>query len=364
MTCLRSTSRRLLLTLWLSTIAFSGRAELPAPLAVNPPLAELGKHLFYDPRLSGDSELACASCHQPEHGFANPQALSPAYTGMKGFRNAPTLINTAHRESWLHDGRIGTNLNDVTREMITESWLMNMDMRLMQERLKQLPEYHELFQQAGLGEPSNGGVRKAIPEFLKTLTSRNAAIDTGLLSEAARRGQRLFNGKANCNQCHHGPLFTDEQTHNLGVPEHPEIFTDPVRHLTYLSYARFMGVARPLQLRRDVGAHVRMHRADGSDLGSFKTPGLRELIHTPPYMHNGVFDSLSQVIEFYNQGGGKDPNKSPRLSPLHLTPQEKQDLQAFLHALSGDALTGEAFVAQTPDTEEYPVIEDWREQKN
>ena len=355
---------RSILAALLAVIALGSHAELLEPLPVKPALVELGKRLFFDPRLSGDSELSCASCHLPENGFAHPEPLSPAYTGMKGFRNSPTLINTAYRQSWMHDGRLGTNLNDVTREMITESWLMNMDMRLMQERLKQIPEYVELFEAAGLGEPSNGGVRKAIPEYLKTLVSRNAPIDTGLLSKSAQRGRALFEGKAGCARCHNGPLFTDEQTHNIGVPENAEIFTDPVRHLTYVTYAKFMGIARPMALRRDVGAHVRMHHADGSDIGTFKTPSLRELKYTAPYMHNGVFETLAEVIDFYDAGGGDDPNKDAELVPLKLSMQEKADLHAFLDALSGDPLTGDAYVAEVPDIEEYPLIEAWREQPN
>ncbi len=338
--------------------------KLPPPQPVNQAMAELGKQLFFDPRLSGDAELSCATCHQPQHGFSDGLALSKAYTGMKGFRNSPTLINTVYREAWMHDGRLGTNLNDVTREMLTESWLMNMDMRLMQERLKQIPEYVKMFQAAGLGEPSNGGVRKAIPEYLKTLVSQNAPIDKGTLSVAARRGQVLFEGNAGCNSCHTGPRFTDDRPHNLGIPENPEIFTDPVRHLTYVTFTKFMGIANPMALRRDVGAHVRTHRADKKDVGSFITPTLRELVYTAPYMHNGIFQTLEEVVEFYNQGGGSDKNKDNQLKPLHLTKEEKADLVEFLKSLSGDPLTGKKFVAEKPNVQEYPLIENWREVLN
>ena len=160
----------------------------PLPqLKIDTAKAELGKRLFFDARLSGDSMMSCASCHQPESGFAHPDALGPAYIGSKGFRNVPTLINSAYKKTWFHDGRIGTNLNDVTREMITEDWLMNMDMRLMQERIKQDPVYIEMFKKAGYGEPSNGSVRKAIPEYLKTLTSSTTAYDSGKMSVPRRK---------------------------------------------------------------------------------------------------------------------------------------------------------------------------------
>lgn len=352
--------KTLILTILLFSLVSNGIADeslrLPDPPQVNTALSNLGKHLFFDPRLSGDAELSCATCHQPEHGFSDGKALSKAYTGMKGFRNSPTLINTVFRDVWMHDGRLGTNLNDVTREMLTESWLMNMDMRLMQERLKQIPDYVQMFEEAGLGEPSNGGVRKAIPEYLKTLISQDVPFDQGKLSESAQRGQELFSGKAGCHQCHSGARFTDDQPHNIGVPENPEIFNDPIRHLTYVTFAKFMGVANPMALRRDVGAHVRTHRADKKDVGSFITPTLRELVHTKPYMHNGIFESLEAVIEFYNE--------KSRLAPLHLSKSEKEDLIEFLKSLSGSPLTGETYVAEKPDGDDYPVIENWREVSN
>ena len=189
----------------------------PLPnIEFKPAMAELGKRLFFDPRLSGNATISCATCHQPENGFAHPDALAPGYTGNQHFRNAPTVINSAHKKIWMHDGRLGTNLNDVTRGMLTETYLMNMDMRIMQERMKQDPVYVEMFKAAGLGEPSNGGARNAIPEYLKTLVSKNAPFDSGDLSAAAQRGFELFKGKAGCAQCHSGALFSDGKRHNTG----------------------------------------------------------------------------------------------------------------------------------------------------
>jgi cytochrome c peroxidase len=300
----------------------------------------------------------------PEKGFADGLALSKAYPGSEGFRNTPTVINAAHKKAWFHDGRLGTNLNDVTREMLTETYLMNMDMRLMQERLKQDPVYVEMFKKAGLGEPSNGGVRNAIPEYLKTLTSRGAPFDTGNLTASAKRGFELFKGKAGCAQCHAGPRFSDTKAHNLGVPENTDIFRDPLRHVTYVTYAKFMGVENYMNVRRDVGAHVRSHKADGSDIGKFMTPSLRELKSTAPYMHNGVFATLSAVVAFYNAGGGSDPNKDPALKPLGLTTQAAIDLVAFLESLSGEPFTGPEHVWQETFPSEYAVIEDWRNTRN
>ena len=355
----------LALSMLFASTAWAAEDFGPVPLIeVDPDLAALGKRLFFDPRLSGDQSLSCSSCHAPENGFSDGLALSEAYPGARHFRNTPTLINSAHRQAWMHDGRLGTNLNDVTREMITETYLMNMDMRLMQERLKQDPVYVEMFEMAGLGEPSNGGARKAIPEYLKTLTSRGAPFDRGELSVEAERGFELFKGKAGCAACHTGPRFTDDQPHNTGVPENPEIWSDPERHVTFVTYAKFMGVENYMNVRRDVGAYVRSHTADGSDIGTFLTPSLRDLTYTAPYMHNGMFATLEEVVAFYNTGGGNDPNKDPRLEPLRLTGEQQAALVTFLESLSGNPLTGPEFVWEDEIDTDFPVIENWRETEN
>ncbi|MDM8559463.1 cytochrome c peroxidase [Candidatus Parabeggiatoa sp. HSG14] len=334
------------------------------PLKINQAKAELGKRLFFDTRLSGDSAISCASCHDPKYGFSTNKALSDGYPGNKHFRNAPTLINTSHKKVWMHDGRIGTNLNDVTRGMITEDYIMNMDMRIMQERLKQDAVYLDMFEKAGYGEPSNGKVRKAIPEYLKTLTSRGAPFDTGTMSESAKRGMALFTGKANCTACHNGPLFSDGSSHNTGVPENFDIFRDPFRHQAFIAYNMFMGNENYMNLKRDPGTHVQTHKADGSDMGKFMTPTLRELKYTAPYMHNGMLQTLEDVVEFYNNGGGTDSNKDTLLKPLHLIDSEKQELVAFLLALSGELLTTEKHVWTDAYPNEYEPIEDWRNVRN
>jgi len=328
--------------------------------------ATLGKRLFFDKRLSGDAAIACASCHRPQNGYSHPDALSPGYPGNKYFRNSPTLINTVYKKIWMHDGRLGTNLNDVTREMLTEDYIMNMDMRLMQERLKQDPEYVKMFKDAGYGEPSNGAVRKAIPEYLKTLTSRGAPYDSGKMSDSARRGEALFKDKGGCIACHSGPLLSDGKYHNLGVPENFDIFRDPLRHQAFIAYNMFVGTPNYMNLKRDLGVYVQNRSVDGAETrkGAFMTPTLRELKYTAPYMHNGMFDTLEAVVEFYDRGGGKDPNKDPQLKPLRLTASEKKDLVAFLEALSGEPLTGKEFVWSEPYPEEYPVIADWRKVRN
>ncbi|WP_424973592.1 cytochrome-c peroxidase [Dinoroseobacter sp. S124A] len=331
------------------------------PLEVNAARAELGKRLFYDTRLSGDTSLACASCHQPDKAFTDGLPLSAAYTGGAHFRNTPTLANVGFRDAWMHDGRLGTNLNDVAREMITETYLMNMDMRIMQERLKQDPVYVEMFAAAGMSEPSNGGARNALMDFMKTIQSRNAPIDTGEMSAAALRGQDIFEGKANCAACHAGVRYTDDQPYNIGVPNNPDIWSDPERHSVYVTYAKFFGVPNYMNLREDIGAYIRTH--EDETRRSFLTPSLRELTWTAPYMHNGVFETLEEVVDFYDAGGGNDALKDPRLEPLGLVPSEKSDLVAFLQALSGESFETDAYVWPDDDFD-YALIEDWRNVNN
>ncbi|WP_343560305.1 cytochrome-c peroxidase [Kiloniella sp. b19] len=341
--------------------AGAAQAEAIKPKDVDPALAELGKRLFYDARLSGDTSLACASCHQPDKAFTDGLALSEAYSGVSHFRNTPTLANVGKRAAWNHDGRLGTNLNDVTREMITETYLMNMDMRLMQERLKQDPVYVEMFRAAGLGEPSNGGARKAIAAFQDTIVSRNAPIDTGDLTAAALRGQALFNGKAGCVSCHSGDRYTDDKVHNTGVQDNPEIWADPERHIAFVTYAKFMGVENYMNLRQDLGAFVRDHSY--TSRRTFLTPSLRELTHTAPYMHNGTLATLEEVVDFYNAGGGADTLKDQRIRPLDLNDSEKSDLVEFLKSLSGDSFDTDAYVWRKDDYD-YTLIENWRETAN
>lgn len=347
------------------------------PMKYDAKKAELGKRLFFDQRLSGDAAINCATCHDPQEGWTKHVAVGEAYPGSKHFRNAPTLVNTAYKKQygipWHWDGRIGTSLNDMTRDQIVDTYVMNMDMRIMQERLKQDPVAVKMFADAGWSEPSNGRVRKAIPEFIKTIVSKNVPFDQGKLSSAAKKGMKLFKGKAGCVNCHSGPMFSDGKAHNTGVPENPAVFKDPTRHVTYLTFMYTMGTENRFNWRRDVGHFVVTHNE--KDMGSFITPTLRELKYTAPYMHNGMISSLDEVIEFYNKGGGPDRNyrsmnpcgqtvmlplKDALMKPLKLSGGEKKALKAFLLSLSGD---NPAIKPIKVDIS-YKPIADWYNTKN
>ena len=183
------------------------------------------------------------------------------------------------------------------------------------------------------------------------------------MSDVAKAGQVVFKEKG-CSSCHSGALFTDGKTHNTGVPENLDIFLNPMNHQAFIAYAMFQGVENYMALKRDPGAYVQWKKSDRSNMGTFVTPSLRELTQTAPYMHNGMLASLSDVVEFYNNGGGEDSNKDPAMRPLEMSDQEKTDLVVFLESLSGEALTGPEHVWTEAYPDEYPVIEDWLNQAN
>ncbi len=332
---------------------------LPAKKAPKASLVEMGKRLFFDARLSGDGALSCASCHNPKQGFTTRKPLSDAYPGTRHYRNAPTLINTIYKADfanvgWSWDGHMGANLNDVVRNEITETMVMNLDMRLMHERMKQDPVYVKMCKENFNGECSSGKGRKALVAFMKTLVSRDAPFDTGKMSDAAKRGRALFEGKAGCVSCHSGPYFSDGKPHNTGVPENLDVFKDPMRHLTYRSVITNHGTPKADIWRRDVGYFI--VSKNYADVGKFITPTLRELKYTAPYMHNGVFATLEQVVDFYNAGGGKDDPLARELSPLGLTDAEKKDLIAFLESLSSAT---PVTVEPVKIDQKYKAIDKW-----
>src|SRR3990172_6349324 len=343
---------------------------LPERKAPNPKTVELGKALFFDARLSGDAAISCATCHNSEQAFTTRMPLSEAYPGSKHWRNSPTLLNIVYKgkmHGW--DGRLD-DLDDMLRDMITDSMNMNMDMQLMQERLKQDPKIVALTKEAygdknmgtsQKGEMTHYVARNALIQFLETLTSKNVPFDKGSLSSKAKEGMALFKGKAGCIQCHNSPYFSDGKPHNTGVPENPEVFKDPQRHFTYVAYMMFMGVDNRMKWRRDVGYYT--ISKDRGDVGKFITPTLRELKYTAPYMHNGIFTTLDEVIEFYNQGGGEDlPGlKDVALKPLNLTSAEKDAIKEFLLSLSGEEVR---FDMPKGVKVEYQPLPNWREVKN
>lgn len=341
-------------------------APLPELEAPNPSAVELGRQLFFDNRTSGDADIKCSTCHIPAKGWADGEALSTGYPGTRYFRSAPTVLNAAHAKYFYWDARLGgDDLATQARDSINDSHFHAADGRIMLERMKQIPSYVELFEKAGLGESSLTNITKAIAAFETTLVSKNVPLDRylkgdqGALSAAAKRGLDLFKGKAGCIQCHNGPMITDWKTHITGVPENPEVFSDPFRIITMRSVLKFLGTPNYSNLRNDPG-HFAVTK-NYEDFGKFMTPTLREVARTAPYMHNGMLPTLEAVVDFYDRGGGESERKDPLMKPLSLSSEEKAALVEFLKSLSGDEILMDYAQVDLP---EYELIEDWYEKTN
>ena len=345
-----------------------GLAALPAQDAPDATLVELGMMLFFDNRISGDADITCAQCHNPAEGWATRDPLSTGYPGTRYFRNAPTVLNARFAKYLYWDGRLGgDDLATQARDSINDSHFMSSDGRVMLERQKQIPEYVALFEKSGLGEPSLTKITKAIKAFEETLVSRNVPLDNYLngdekaLSDEAKQGMALFTGKAGCVKCHSGPYLSDEEPRNIGVPENPEVFSDPFRVITFRSQLKFIGVPNYMNWRNDPG-HFGVTK-QYKNFGQFLTPSLREVARTAPYMHNGMLPTLEAVVDFYNAGGGETifRNKDPLLKPLGLNDEEKAALVAFLNALSGDEINIQLEQKDLPEYVAYPA---WYTKRN
>lgn len=277
---------------------------------------ELGRQLYFDTRLSKNNSVSCAFCHNPGTGFADARQFSIGAFGTAGGRQAPTVYNTGFLPLQFWDGRAGS-LEEQAIGPIHNPIEMAEKHETVVPKIAKIPGYQKQFQLIFGGGASLQHIAEAIAAFERTIVSQNSAFDKYVLGdqkamdEAAVRGMALFKGKARCVLCHNGPNFTDNQFHNLGVPQ-----VGP--------------------LKEDLGRFVvsRLER----DKGAFKTPTLRSIVETAPYMHDGVFKTLEEVIDFKNAGGGATPNLSLLMKPLNLTAEEKADLLAFLKALTGEPL--------------------------
>ena len=314
----------------------------PVPVPEDNPLTpekvELGMLLFFDARLSADGSLACVSCHLPDQGWATHTPLSPAYPTNMERRLSPTLINVAYNKALLWDGRAGL-LEKQALGPIQNPLHMNQNLDLLIEKLQAIPDYADRFQKVFGTAVNPETLGKALAAFQRTLITRNAPFDRYMagdhraMAENAVRGMALFKGKARCILCHHGPNFTDSQFHNLGVPDAP-LLSHPLVQAAIRFDAKRMNVPDYAQVKEDLGRYL--VTKEDKDKGAFKTPTLRNVAQRDPFMHNGAFHSLEEIIDFYDRGGGAVVGKSPLLQPLALTAQEKRDLLAFLQALTGE----------------------------
>lgn len=300
------------------------RMKMPVDNPLTSAGVELGRHLFYDPILSRDSTISCSSCHQMQFGFADNRAFSRGAAGLATPRSAPSLANIGyHYRGIFWDGRAGSLEEQILLSVVEPTELAT-EWPTVLRRLSKHPSYPRKFNQAfGNGQKIDIDslmVANAIAQFERTLISSESKYDRYLrgeiaLNELEERGRLIFFDEvedlpdAECGHCHTDPLFTSLQYFNNGIEQ-----TDS------------------LELFKDKG----LGGSTGKyyDIGKFKTPTLRNVALNPPYMHDGRFESLAEVIEHYNRGGHYTENASPNVRPLHLTDLDKAGLLAFLHCLT------------------------------
>lgn len=314
---------------WSTTLPLglqAGAANIPDDNPMSDDKIALGKFLYFDKRMSSDNTIACASCHNPFHGFADPARTSTGVGFKPGGRNSPTVINRLFSADQFWDGRAASLEAQAAGPMTNPVEMAMASHDVACERIKGVKGYAPLFKKVYGDETVDiGRITKAIAAYERTVLSGDSPFDRyqagakDALSADAVRGLELFNGKANCRTCHTGFNFADEGYHNIGVG---------------------MKAASP-----DAG---RMDQTKApADRGKFKTPTLRNVSETAPYMHDGSEDTLEGVIEFYDRGGVPNPNLAGEIQPLQLTAAEKSALVAFLRALTGPVRNA---VPPTPET--------------
>lgn len=279
-----------------------------------PEKAELGKLLYFDKRLSADNSVSCATCHSPKFGYTDGGAVSTGIRGQKGGRSAPTVINRAYSLNQFWDGRAPT-LEEQAKGPIQNEIEMGMTHANVVEKLRKVPGYRAQFKKVfGTEDFTIDHMAMAIATFERTVLSGNSPYDRyqagkkSAMTASQVRGLDIYLNKAKCDACHEGVNFTSNSYHNLGV-----------------------GSDKP---KPDVG-RFEVTKND-ADWGTFKTPTLRDIERTGPYMHDGSLKTLEEVVDFYDKGGIKNKNLDEKLKPLKLTDQDKKDLVAFLKALNGE----------------------------
>jgi len=290
------------------------------------PDVALGKILFFDPLLSGSSQISCSTCHNPQTAWGDKLTVSVGHDHQEGTRNTPSLLNVYARKSFFWDGR-ANSLEEQALGPIEAHHEMNMDLTKLIPKLKAIPAYNKLFIAAFDDEDySIPEVLKALSAFQRTLTSRRSRFDEFLdgnyktLNDQEILGMHLFRTKARCMNCHNGKFLTDEDFHNIG--------------LTY--YGRKY---------QDLGRYEVTKNPD--DIGKFRTPSLRDIMHTGPWMHNGLFWDMTGLLNMYNSGMQMNsatakqkaadplyPITDPLMQKLNLSKEEIKAIEAFLNSIT------------------------------
>ena len=357
-----------------ATIELTGLVAVPpiglpaVPVPANNPVTkvgvQLGRKLFFDRRLSPNNTLSCAMCHVPEHGFThNEMQTSVGIEGRTVRRNAPTIYNVAYLKRLFVDGRETTLETQVWSPLLAFNEMGNPSVGAVIEKIESLDDYSRMFEEAFDRGPGMETIGMALASYQRTLLAGGSAFDQwntqgdkSAISEIAARGFVIFTGKAGCSRCHLAagdtPLFTDDGFHNSGVGYKASTVSRAGR--------RTLAVAPGETLSIDTGNLDSVGGQRPGDLGlyeltgrpedrwKYRTPSLRNVAVTGPYMHDGSLASLEAVIRFYNQGGVPNEGLDPVLRPLDLDDEEVAALVAFLETLTGGniaALVGDALAA-------------------
>lgn len=301
----------------------SGSQEEEATFELPATKVELGGRLFLDPILSSDGKISCASCHIPAYAFADTVALSKGVGGQLGTRNTPSAMNLSAHDIFFHDGR-AESLEQQAAGPIENPVEMNLPISEAVKKLSSNKNYLAAFKKLYNEAPNRDNLLDALASFERTLETSNTPFDkfmhddTAAISESAKRGQKIFNIKGKCFDCHFGPDFTRDDFKNIGLYNGKDL--------------------------NDVGRYG--VTKDSADIGKFKVPGLRNVAVTAPYMHNGMFKTLTEVIDYYNEPQkfvkGSINMDTTMLTPLNLTEQDKADLLEFMKTLTDEQFKGVA----------------------
>lgn len=327
---------------------------VPADSPVTAARVELGRKLFFDRRLSHNGTMSCAMCHIPEQGFTNVELARPV--GLEGRslrRNAPAIFNVAYVDRLFHDGRETSLETQAVGPLLDRNEMANPSIGHVIATLRALPDYEGAFERAFGAGPSVDRLGQALAAYQRTVLSASSPFDrwrfggdAGGLPPEAVRGFALFTGKAGCVACHtvgtEHALFTDNAFHDTGIGWYNATVRDRGGKPVTVEIAPGVTVAVDRAIVDSVGdpelPDLGRHEVtqDPVDLWRYRTPSLRNVALTPPYMHDGSLPTLVDVVRFYDRGGHRHPGLDPRIRPLGLSDAEIADLVALLESLTGD----------------------------
>ncbi|MGZ2256570.1 cytochrome-c peroxidase [Roseobacter sp. A03A-229] len=341
-----------------------GPVPIPADNPMSDAKVELGKKLFFDPILSGNYGMPCSACHLPDAGWAVQDRISFGYPGTTHWRNSQTIVNSAYYSKLFWAGASGS-LEHQARSAARGGVAGNGEDDMMEARLAFVPEYRAAFREVfGDDWPSVRHAYMAIAAFQRTIVQPDTPFDQYMngddaaLTDQQKEGLDLFTGKANCVTCHNGALLSDEAYYNIGVPPYAGWEDDELAQITFRFelYAKGSTEEMYRTTKDDPGLYFRTKQK--SDKGKFRVPSLRYTAYTYPYMHNGMIETLRDVVVFYNEGGGENEfsaNKTDLIQPLGLNDSEIDALVAFLESLSGPELLIEE--PEIPEMEPLPAAQ-------